>query len=257
MAKPSVSGQLSTWGVILTFLALVGSLTVTAHLPGIAGAPDRTFESITIQGMTYHQVTLYSQTKTDVILKHERGLTGLKVAQLDNATLRRLGYRVEEPESKPAAAENFGMQFISGLLRSGDLQQWTTLTLLGLIVLTTGFYIYTSYLFWLICVKTEVPPGILVWLPFLQLLPLLRAARMSSRWAVAMILFGLGTSFGIVQWPQHALWLEILGGVTMLGVWGIWAIQICRARGKGIVTVILLLVPGMNYFALLYLAGSK
>jgi hypothetical protein len=256
MVKHLVTGQLSTWGVILTLLSLVG-LTIAADLPEIAGDPDRTFESITIQGVTYHQVTLYSQTKTDVILKHDQGLTGLKVARLDNPTLRRLGYHVKEPDSKPAAARGIGLDFLSGLLRSGGLQQWTTLTLVGLLVLTTGFYIYTSYLFWLICVKTEVPPGILVWLPFLQLLPLLRAARMSSRWAVALILFVMGTSIGIVQWPQHALWLEILGVVTLLALWGVWAIHICRARGKGIVTVILLLIPGMNYLALLYLAGSK
>jgi hypothetical protein len=257
MVKPSGNGQLSTWRVIVAFLAVLGAFTVSAALPGLAGSPDRWFESITIQGVTYQQVTLFSQTETDVILKHDQGLTGLKVAQLDNPTLRRFGYHVDEPDAKPAVAGNVALEFLSGLLRMAGLEQWTTFTLIGLVVLTMGIYIYTSYLFWLICVKTEVAPGILVWLPFLQFFPLLRAARMSSLWAVAVILFVLGTCFAVAQWPQYALWLEIVSAISMLGVWSTWAVHICRARSKGIVTVILLMVPGTNYLALLYLAGSK
>jgi hypothetical protein len=257
MVKPPIIGQLSSGMVLVALLAILGSVMVAAELPDIRGEADRSFEHITIEGVTYSNVTLFTQTATDVILKHDQGLTGLKVANLDNPTLRRLGYRVEEAEPDPALADRYGLGYFSSFFDSDDLQQWSMLTLIGLVVLTVGFYIYTSYLFWLICVKTEITPGILVWLPFFQVFPLLRAARMSSLWVVALVLVTVGSGFVSARLPDYALWSDIFSAVAMLSLWSVWAVRICRVRHKGIITAILLLLPGMNYLALLYLAGSK
>lgn len=255
MVKSPVTAEL--WISLVVASLLFGSLTHSADLPNLAGVADQSFESITINGVTYLNVTIYRQTASDVILKHDQGLTGLKVANLDNPTLRRLGYRVKEADPPTSMGHQTGLDFFSGLINSGLFNQWSTFTLIGLVVLTVGLYIYTSYLFWLICVKTETRPGILVWLPFLQIFPLLRAARMSSLWVAALILTGAGTAYAAAQWPGYAVWTDAFSAIATLCMWSVWAIRICQIRGKGIVTVILLLVPGMNYLALLYLAGSK
>jgi hypothetical protein len=257
MVKPPVTVELWIAMVLMVGSLVFASVAQSAGLPDLAGVVDRSFESITINGANYQNVTIYRQTATDVILKHDQGLTGLKVANLDNPTLRRLGYRVEEADPPTATGHQTALKFLSGLINSGGFRQWSTFTLIGLVVLTIGMYIYTSYLFWLICVKTETRPGILVWLPFLQIFPLLRAARMSSLWVAALILIGAGTGYAAAQWPAYAVWADIFSAIATLVLWSVWALRICQVRGKGIVTVILLLVPGMNYLALLYLAGSK
>ena len=56
------------------------------------------------------------------------------------------------------------------------------LAVLGVLLL---LYLFHCYCCMLICRKTGKPPGVLVWLPVLQLFPLLRAAGMSAWWFLA------------------------------------------------------------------------
>ena len=86
----------------------------------------------------------------------------------------------------------------------------------------------------LICRKTGNPPGILVWLPVLQLFPLLRAAGMSGWWFLAFFV------------PVLNLVPRFFG-----------RFKIAKARGKSVWVGVLLLLPVTNLFAFLYLAFSN
>jgi hypothetical protein len=86
----------------------------------------------------------------------------------------------------------------------------------------------------LICQKVGHPPGILVWLPLVQLLPLLRAAGMSGWWFLAYLVPGLNIVAQII-----------------------WSLKIAKARGKSVWVGVLLLLPVANLFSFLYLAFSN
>ena len=95
-------------------------------------------------------------------------------------------------------------------------------------------YLFHCYCCMLICRKTGNPPGILVWVPVVQLFPLLRAAGMSGWWFLAFLRAGA----------------EYCGPV-------LWCFNIAKARGKSVWVGVLLLLPVTNLFAFLYLAFSN
>lgn len=211
---------------------------------------------------TYQNVTVISRTVTHVFVQHSRGVANIKVAELNAQTLTALGYgRNDEAvrvvnaanpsDATGAATENSTNRLavisasLSGALgklktRLGpdaqvpdfkNINRNVVLAVLGGIVLAYFFFCYCSML---ICKKTGNEPGILIWLPVLQIFPLLRAASMSGWWFLAMF-------------------VPLLNLVASL----IWCFKITAARGKGIFTAILLILPVTNFFAFLYLAFSE
>jgi hypothetical protein len=86
----------------------------------------------------------------------------------------------------------------------------------------------------LICKKTGNEPGFMVWLPVLQVFPMLKAAGMSYWWFVALL-------------------LPLLNLVASI----VWCFKITQTRGKHWVVAILLLLPVLSFIAFLYLAFSK
>jgi hypothetical protein len=103
--------------------------------------------------------------------------------------------------------------------------------LLGIVGL---LYFFTCYCCHLICFKAKSPSSFLVWVPVLQLLPLLRAANMSGWWFLAFFVPGLNI-------------------VALV----LWSLNIVKARGKHIAWAILLILPVTNLLAFLYLAFSS
>jgi hypothetical protein len=95
-------------------------------------------------------------------------------------------------------------------------------------------YLFHCYCCMLICQKTGNPPGLLVWVPVLQLLPLLRAAGMSGWWFLAYCVPGLNIVAQIL-----------------------WCLNIAKARGMTVWFGVLLLLPVTNLLAFLYLAFSE
>src|SRR5439155_13530987 len=85
-----------------------------------------------------------------------------------------------------------------------------------------------------ICRKSGLKPSIWCWVPLVQWILLLRAARMSA-WCIL-------------------LWLLPLGNLL---AWIIWSVKICRVRGKGGFTIFCLLFPLTAPLAFLYLAMAK
>ena len=84
-----------------------------------------------------------------------------------------------------------------------------------------------------ICVNAGSKPGLLIWLPVLQVFPLLRAAQMPAWW---FLIFCLPV-------------LNILAHL-------LWCARITRACGKGFFSALMLFLPVTNILALLYLAFS-
>jgi len=103
----------------------------------------------------------------------------------------------------------------------------------GVLVVGLVFHLFFSYCARLICIKTGNVPGIMVWLPVLQIFPMLRAAGMSGWWFLGLFV------------PVLNLVVQIL-----------WCINIVKARGKHVIWAILLILPLINVVAFIYLAFS-
>lgn len=104
-----------------------------------------------------------------------------------------------------------------------------SLIFIFILFISLAFYLFGCYCYKRICEKCGVTPGLLIWIPILNLIPLFRAAKMS-------------------------VWLILLLIVPVVGfiIYILFCVKICEARGKGALGVILvLLVPiiGVPYLA--------
>jgi hypothetical protein len=104
---------------------------------------------------------------------------------------------------------------------------------LGCWAFLLGVYGLICLCFQRICAKAGQPAGILVWIPFLQLIPLLRAAAM----------------------PFWTLLLFVVPLVNIVFIVKLWS-RICRKLGKDPWLAILLLIPVVNVGFLIYLSFS-
>jgi len=205
-------------------------------------AAEETLPVLQVGTHTYSNVTVTTKNPRYIVIMHSEGLASIKLKELSKETLKTLGYKVEEPP--PASAtKSFLPQNVELDPKIKDIQEKTVaetkefvqrldskvlIAILGGIVL---LYLFTCYCYMLICKKAGGEPGVLVWLPVLQLFPLLKAAGMSVWWFV--------------------LWfVPILNvGVTIL-----WSVKICQARGKSSWLALPLLFPLTSIFTFLYLA---
>jgi hypothetical protein len=217
----------------------------------------RVIESLAIAGETFTNVKVFQQSATDIILRHDGGITGFKVQQLDNPTLRRLGYDITPPAPKISTTAKERFATLPTLIPPGTMR-WGLLGLLGgLILLVIGVCIYTGYVFRLICLKSGTNPGFAIWLPFLQAFPLLRAARMSWAWMLGLTCLSVLLAYAAFRVPEHTTVLGALFAAATVGLAMVWSFRICHACGKSSVFAVLLLLPGLNYLALVYLASSR
>lgn len=123
------------------------------------------------------------------------------------------------------------------MLESTSSNGADTMGLLGsLIVLIVGlgFYLFYCYCCKLICQKAGHEPGILIWIPIANLIPLLTVSKLPI-WTIILFLVPLvNVILGFVLW-----------------------FKICEARGKSGWLVILLLVPIVNLAFIPYLAFTE
>ena len=101
--------------------------------------------------------------------------------------------------------------------------------LIGLVV-----YVFFCFCYKRICEKCGVTPGVLIWIPIVQLVPLLQAAKMPV-WMIILFL------------------IPLVNIVVFLMMW----VKICQARGKSGWLVILLFIPIVNLIFIPYLAFSE
>jgi hypothetical protein len=224
-------------------------------LPQAVYPVDEKFDVLQIGTQTYSNVTVTSKAKQYIFLVHSAGITSVKVSQLPPDLLEKLGYA--DPASKAATntaavwakreLAKISPQQVRELQRQVQ-QKWgghapmklSAITKVGpaLIFAALGIallvYLFHCYCCMLICQKAGHPPGILIWLPVVQLFPLLRAAGMSGWWFLAYCV------------P----FLNIVAQV-------LWCFKISKARGKSVWIGVLLLLPITSLFAFLYLAFSS
>jgi len=101
------------------------------------------------------------------------------------------------------------------------------------VVLAIGVavYIFISYCYKLICLKTGKDPGAIIWIPVVRYIPLLQIAKMPE-WLVVLLL------------------VPFVNIVVFILMWA----KVCEARGKSPWLVILFFVPIANIVLIPYLA---
>ena len=202
----------------------------------------------------YEKVTVISRTKTHVFIQHSQGVANIKLTALDAQALTALGFSstdeavVAANASDPAVAQaksanrlsefaaslsNSLKSMAAGLAPNAQLPNLSRPARYGILGGFAATYLFFCYCSMLICNRTANKPGVLVWLPVVQVLPLLRAAGMSRWWFM--------TVFAFILLPFAYIF---------------WCVKIARACGKSTMMAILLILPVTNIFAYVYLAFS-
>ncbi|MBP9900437.1 MAG: DUF5684 domain-containing protein [Verrucomicrobiota bacterium] len=227
---------------------------VCAAWLAVAHLPAAEIELATLKSGTdvFTNVTVYAQTETDLFIKHARGFGNIKISTLDSATLRLLKPGGESSEAETAGANPGKMAAalasVKGKLAEAHLEAPSEAEVLDLIsrvrpspnlllgILAGALFLYLLFCacMKLICQNAGSKAGLLIWIPVLQMFPLLRAAKMSAWWFVAFLIPFVGVVAHIV-----------------------WCVKISKACGKGALVTVMLILPGTNVLALLYLALAK
>jgi hypothetical protein len=193
-----------------------------------------------------------TKSKNYVMLLHSTGMANIKVSELSPDVRQTLGYsREEEPKNKTEAAKKWAKAKL-GMFNIGDVkaaeknlqQKWAEQSAAHHLpplpefnqqfLLTAGAVLFFLFLIHsaLLCRVVQnagKQPGLMIWLPILQVFPCLKAASMSAAWI-------LGLPFGITSI--------------------VWCFKIAAACGKSAFTGLCLLFPLTSPLALLYLAYS-
>ncbi len=106
--------------------------------------------------------------------------------------------------------------------------------ILFILLISLAFYVFFCFCAKRICEKCGVNPGILIWIPIANLVPLLQVAKMPV-WMIILFL------------------IPIVGFVVAIMMW----VKICQARGKSGWLVVLLFIPIANIIFIPYLAFSE
>ncbi len=226
----------------LTYLLLTVMFMQTAA----RAVNDATFALIQTKTGVYSNVTVTTKAADYIVIQHSRGLASVKVAELPPDIQQELGYlKSEAVENSSSTAADKATALVNAIPTKNIEQAWTKYAPAGLppvkfspailLAVLGGFavlYLFYCYCASLICQKTGKPAGALIWVPVLQLIPLFRAADMSPAWLLAMLVPGLNIVAQII-----------------------WCFKIARARGKGALIAILLILP-THPLAFMYLAFS-
>jgi hypothetical protein len=211
--------------------------------------PDRTVDLLTLETASFTNVTVTHASTSHVFIKHQGGLTSLKISELPLDIQERLGYPVPKPKTNTVA--KWTRSQVSKI-RSQDLERvkhdlearvpgarlprlekLSPAALATVAAVLLILHLFFSFCCALICRKAGLEPGFLIWMPLFQLLPLVRAANMSPWWVLAWLV------------PLLNIVAQVL-----------WAFKIAKARQKSVWTAVLLLLPPTSLLAFLYLAFS-
>lgn len=237
---------------LLRGLVLLALIVIPGFPLAALAQVEETFPVLTIGTRTYTNVTVTTKAKSYVMLMHSEGLANIKVSELSPALRETLGYNREEaPKSKTAAATKWAKAkfaaFNIGDVKAAEkniqekwaqqsavrhlppLPEFNRRFFLILAAVLFVLFLIHSALLRLVIQNAGKEPGVMVWLPFLQIFPGLRAASMSPAWILGLPL-----------------------GIT----WIVWCFKIAAACGKSAFTGLCLLFPLTSPLALLYLAFS-
>lgn len=236
--------------LLMGFLSIGGSKALGQSLHASA---EPTFAMLKTKTGVYTNVTVTKVTKDWVFILHANGVCNIKPEDLTPDARVALGYdKVVAAEnarlSNSAAAANpfahFKLSAVTKFTAGWQPQKLkakldaitpgSPLALYLMLGILAAVHILVSTCFWLICRKTHIAPGPLVWVPVLQLIPLLRAANMPRIWF-------------------FVYFVPVLNIIAQI----VWSIKICKTRGKSPFVAFLLILPPTTLFAFLYLAFSR
>jgi hypothetical protein len=218
-----------------SWTSLVCAVLVLSFLPRAAVAAvatEETFPTLEVGSHVYTNVTVTTKAKNYIFIYHSTGMANIRLADLPDEIRAELGYVPELTKKEKATAwakskladlkltdinfrdakaaqlvqQKLQEQFPVAFEKVRALDRKFCGAIMGGILL---IHLLFSYCCLLICQKAKQEPGLLIWLPVLQAVPLLRAARMSPAWFVLSILIVPG----------------IIGGI-------VWCFKIAKARGK-------------------------
>lgn len=234
-------------------LALLFLNTLNAPAQATKASHEVRFDVLKTKTATYKNVTVTQVTKKWIFILHENGVCNIKPEDLTPETRAAVGYdkiAAATDEDKNSARSSHAFTFpnfkLGGiaadwskngqkLKASFDEMAATNRMALYLMFAILGItHLFVSMLFWMICRKTHSSPGPLVWVPVLQLIPLLRAANMSRAWF-------------------FVYFIPVLNIIAQI----VWSVKICKTRGKSPFVAFLLILPPTSVFAFLYLAFSR
>ncbi len=242
---------------LLRIGGLLAALAFPSLMVGTASAAhvEEKFDVLQTKTGTYTNVTVTTHAKNYIFIMHSTGMRNIKISDLSLETQVELGYapggtRKVSTETTVANGKTMTFESTNGVMSKIGLPQikfdaaWmkpveaTMRKLSGTIILALlgvafALHLFFSYCASLICKKAGGDPGVMIWLPLLQLLPLLRTAGMSGWWFI-------GYMIPVVNIVTHIL----------------WCINIVEAREKNGLMAVLLILPVTSLFAFLYLAFS-
>jgi hypothetical protein len=221
--------------------------------PLSAKASEEKYDVLQVGTHTYTNVTITTKAKGYVFILHSAGMTNVKISELPPEVQQTLGYaplpgavKVETNSPAAAWAKQTMAKFDSPKLKEmqSNLSKQLPALMLKLpkvpvlsrnMLIAAGAVLFFCYLFacycWMrICKKAGGEPGVLVWLPVLQVFPILSAARMSPLWFVTFL-------------------VPIIPHV-------VWSIKIARVCGRSGWLSLWLILPITYPLAFLYLAFS-
>lgn len=103
-----------------------------------------------------------------------------------------------------------------------------------IIVVAVALYFFFCYCYKRICEKAGKDPGVLIWIPIVQFIPLLQAAGMAEWMIILLLIPFVNIIFFVMMWAK-----------------------ICSALGKSPWLVIMLFIPILNIIFFPYLAFSE
>jgi hypothetical protein len=234
--------------ILSKLMCLLVALALTRAAAPAAGG-EETFEVLQIGTRMYTNVTVTTKALDYVFIVHSSGMENVKLADLSPEIREQLGYRTQPQKSTSTGVSDWARQ----TLNTGELSQMKELeqawrehasgrmqeivaapvVIAALTAIALVCHLVFSFCAMLICRKAGVEPGILVWLPVLQLIPLIHASGMSRLWFLAWF-------------------VPLLNIVAQV----IWSVKIVKARGKSGWVTLFLLLPLTNILAFFYLAFS-
>ena len=206
---------------------------------------DQAITSLQIGKAKYKNVIVTDRNATNIYIRHDGGVGNVKIGDLPPDVQQSLGYSTPKVDVSSAASRilrrlgnSAGFKIArspgGAIVNVGDFEiQLTSAEITGIAVDAATAYVIFCSCSLLLCRKTGREPGLLIWIPILQILPLLRAAGMSWRWSLTFF-------------------VPVLNLVAWMG----WCVNIAISRRKSLWWALLLILPVTNVFAFVYLALS-
>jgi hypothetical protein len=248
-----------------------------ALLIGTAISADAAIPSISLNGIVYSNVVIESTSAKAITFSHTRGMASVNRQKLTFDEKVALELAAPAPtnsvsSTKPDTNNVASVEIRKVFDASRDAEKHLRDAGVSLKAVSAGaivLYMFFCFCLLMICSKANQPSPLLVFIPFVQILPAYRAAKMSPFWfRLLMVDLVFRVTVGVLTYTGHIGRLPQAVAMVLLVVmvvftlihligWIIWCFKICIAREKSPLVGIFMLLPCTQVLALAYLAFSE